>query len=112
MRLNAGNLINGGGVIVLGQQQDSLGGSFGPASFMGTLSGVNLWNQKLSRMQIVQQYRGTLTLEPVLPWKDFILNGEMQGVEVGSDDTAGKPWGKSSHTHSSHNLKQGANKFD
>ena len=38
-------MIRGGGVLVLGQEQDSVGGSFDAnQSFIGEMAGVNMWD--------------------------------------------------------------------
>ena len=40
-----GHVIRGGGALVLGQEQDSVGGSFQSfQSFIGEMTGVNIWN--------------------------------------------------------------------
>jgi CUB/sushi domain-containing protein len=46
--LQTGNKIKGGGIWVIGQDQDSLGGSFDAKdSFKGILTEVNIWNTVL-----------------------------------------------------------------
>lgn len=68
-----GNEISSGGVIVLGQEQDSAGGDFSSRqAFQGTLSRLNLWDKILPLEIIV-----SLAKDPghengnVVAWRDF-----------------------------------------
>ena len=46
-------MIRGGEVLILGQEQDSLGGSFeAHQSFIGELTGVNIWNHVINEQEI------------------------------------------------------------
>ena len=72
--------IRQGGTLVLGQEQDSVGGGFDTSqSFEGMLSNVNVWDQVLSEAQITdistscqldKQNEGN-----VYKWPDFLRNG-------------------------------------
>ena len=51
--LSKGQTIQGGGSLVLGQEQDSVGGSFDSSqSFQGSLTNVNVWSYVLSASAI------------------------------------------------------------
>ena len=75
-----GHTITRGGTIVLGQDQDSLGGGFETAdSFQGLLSNVNLWSYVLSSKEIKKmstscQLNG-LNEADVYKWPDFLSQG-------------------------------------
>lgn len=78
----SGAVIHGGGVMVLGQEQDSLGGSFSPEeAFSGDLSQLNVWDKVLSPQDIYNLVRSCFT-EPgnVKAWADFRTG--LQGVYV------------------------------
>ncbi|XP_041090378.1 adhesion G-protein coupled receptor D2-like isoform X2 [Polyodon spathula] len=49
--LYASNDINGGGMFIIGQDQDTLGGTFNEA-FCGNITALNIWNQTLSEEQV------------------------------------------------------------
>ncbi|KAK2150293.1 hypothetical protein LSH36_413g01017 [Paralvinella palmiformis] len=77
-----GRKIQGGGVVVLGQEQDARGGQFNSKeSFVGHLSRLNIWNYKLPKETIVnimnscEEYIGS-----VLAWPDFLagIHGRVQ----------------------------------
>ena len=73
--LGIGHTIRGGGSVVLGQDQDSLGGSFDSRqSFQGSLTNVNVWSYVLSASTIRslsnscrRSWEGD-----VFKWSDFI----------------------------------------
>jgi len=75
-------VIKGGGVMVLGQEQDSLGGSFSPEeAFTGDLSQLNVWNKVLSPHEIYNLVRNCFTeAGNVKAWADFQTG--LQGVYV------------------------------
>lgn len=71
--------------MVLGQEQDSLGGSFSPEeAFIGDLSQLDVWNKVLSPQDIYNLVRSCNT-EPgnVKAWADF--RDGLQGVYVLAD---------------------------
>jgi len=75
-----GHTIRQGGTIVLGQEQDSVGGDFDSSqSFQGLLSNVNLWNQVLTDSQIEHMSKSCLSDEAidrkVYKWIDFVREG-------------------------------------
>lgn len=76
----------GGGVLVIGQEQDSRGGRFSISeSFVGRLSKLNIWDFVLPTEKIVQltttcdDYIGNL-----IAWPDFLsgINGRVQKLET------------------------------
>lgn len=75
-------MIKGGGVMVLGQEQDSLGGSFSPEeAFTGDLSQLNVWDKVLTPKDIYNLVRSCGVGEGnVKAWADFRKG--LQGVYV------------------------------
>ncbi|XP_078348800.1 neuronal pentraxin-1-like [Oculina patagonica] len=69
-----GHQIEGGGVLVLGQDQDRLGGGFDAVqSFKGLLTNYNLWNDELSDTEIEQLSKSCRAGEgTALKWSDFL----------------------------------------
>ncbi|KAG7461968.1 hypothetical protein MATL_G00196770 [Megalops atlanticus] len=83
--LSVGTTIQGGGALVLGQDQDQKGEGFNPVeSFVGSISQLNIWNYVLTPQQIKalatscpkDVFRGN-----VLAWPDF-LRGTMGRVKI------------------------------
>ncbi|XP_041868330.1 uncharacterized protein LOC121657036 [Melanotaenia boesemani] len=75
--------IPGGGSVVLGQEQDSVGGGFDPAeSFVGQMTGFNLWNRVLSFSEVEGLAEGRVVPRGVvLGMKDIKeVHGEVQHV--------------------------------
>ena len=68
-----GLVISGGGSLVLGQDQDSLGGGFDVRqSFVGEMTGVNIWSNVLSDQEIADMAGSCLAGEGnVYKWSDF-----------------------------------------
>ncbi|XP_043943233.1 mucosal pentraxin-like [Protopterus annectens] len=68
--LAKGYTIKSGGVIILGQEQDSLEGGFqADQSFVGELNNVNLWDYVLTPQQIRAATYGTLSIPGnVIDW--------------------------------------------
>ena len=71
--LNTGYTIKSGGSLVLGQEQDTPGGSFDPnQSFVGLLNGVNVWKTVLSASEIQSLSTSCLSGSgDVYSWSDF-----------------------------------------
>ena len=69
-----GYTIPAGGSLVLGQEQDSLGGAFfAPEAFQGTLANVNIWSSVLSSCEIKAQSESCLKgVGDVYKWAHFI----------------------------------------
>ena len=65
--------IRGGGVLILGQDQDSVGGSFqANQCFIGELTGVNIWNHVINEQQINHMSKSCLRgVGNVFQWSDF-----------------------------------------
>ena len=72
--LKRGHIIKGGGSLVLGQDQDSPGGSFeSHQSFQGSLTNVNVWSYVLTASRIKSLSKSCLLGEGnVYEWSDFI----------------------------------------
>lgn len=65
---------------MLGQEQDTLGGGFSESeSFVGKLSGVNVWDAELTSAQIDDQLTNCeeLAVGNVVAWPDFL--GQLKG---------------------------------
>nr|XP_040047570.1 neuronal pentraxin receptor [Gasterosteus aculeatus aculeatus]XP_040047571.1 neuronal pentraxin receptor [Gasterosteus aculeatus aculeatus] len=89
--LATGHHIRPGGVLILGQEQDSVGGGFDSSqALVGELSQVGLWNRVLSANQVTSLSRcGRVTQGSVAPWTE-------RGVEVfgGATKDPGEPCSK------------------
>lgn len=74
--LAKGHWIRGGGLLLLGQEQDSLGGSFdAQQSFIGELTGVNVWGHVLRGDEITRMSRVCLTGDgDIIQWRNFKAN--------------------------------------
>ncbi len=75
-----GHTIRQGGTLVLGQDQDSVGGGFESAqSFQGVLSNVNVWDHVLSAAQITEMSTSCQLDEwneaNLYKWPDFLRQG-------------------------------------
>ncbi|KAF7657191.1 hypothetical protein LDENG_00030750 [Lucifuga dentata] len=94
--LAAGHHIRPGGMLVLGQEQDSLGGGFDASqALVGELSQFGLWDRVLTPGQVASLARcSRVTQGSVAPWTE-------KGVEVygGATKDPGEPCSK--HTRSS-----------
>ncbi|XP_073238519.1 neuronal pentraxin-2-like [Porites lutea] len=71
--INTGHVIRGGGVLILGQEQDSLGGTFDANQcFIGELTGVNIWNHVINEQEINHMTKSCLRgVGNVFQWSDF-----------------------------------------
>lgn len=74
--LNEGALIEANGTIVIGQEQDNIGGDFSDSeSFIGRMAYMDIWNRPLNTVEIMEYYT---SCEPYLgnlfTWADFKLN--------------------------------------
>ncbi|XP_017272289.1 neuronal pentraxin-2 [Kryptolebias marmoratus] len=89
--LAAGHHIRPGGMLVLGQEQDSLGGGFDSTqALVGELSQVGLWDRVLSSAQVASLARcGRVTQGIVAPWTE---NGI--GAYGGATKDPGEPCSK------------------
>ena len=68
-----GHVIRGGGALVLGQEQDTEGGSFDAnQNFIGEMTGVNVWDHVIKDQEIMRMSKLCLTGEGNLyQWRDF-----------------------------------------
>ena len=78
-----GYVIPRGGIVIVGQDQDSYGGAFQwYQSFKGKISGINLWSRVVSHNEILRMSKIDYTENgDVLKWSDFVVsryNVEMQ----------------------------------
>ena len=66
-------MIGGGGFLVLGQEQDSVGGSFDATqSFIGGMTGVNIWDHVMKDQEIMRMSKSCRTgVGNVFQWRDF-----------------------------------------
>ena len=80
MGLKKGYTIGKGGILVLGQDQDKVGGKFDDIwSFKGLLSYVNVWNRVFGNSEIREMSLSCLLDEGnegnVYKWTDFLRQG-------------------------------------
>ena len=80
-----GHVIRAGGALVLGQDQDSQGGSFdAKQSFIGEMTGVNIWDHVIKDQEIARMSKSCLTgVGNVFQWRDFKahLKGSVQIIK-------------------------------
>ena len=87
--LKRGHTIGEGGTLVLGQDQDSVGGDFeADQSFQGMLSNVNVWDEMLSPTRITEMATSCLLDEwnagNVYKWRNFLNEAETKLVKPSS----------------------------
>ena len=91
--LHQGGVIPQGGTVVLGQDQDFMGGGFShnDAFGPGNLTELNLWNIVLSENEIVAQYKSCIiTQASVHSWSEFRNDSYLQGeVKTSEHDCVG-----------------------
>ena len=85
-KLKRGYTIRKGGTLVLGQDQDSVGGGFdADQSFQGMLSSVNVWDHMLLATQVKEMSTSCLLDEGnegnVYKWIDFLREGGTRLVQ-------------------------------
>ena len=72
---------SGGGVLVVGQEQDSRGGKFSSAeSYVGKISKLNIWDRELNMDEIQSQSTNCdEVIGNLVAWPDFLagLNGRV-----------------------------------
>ncbi|KAL9979817.1 hypothetical protein ACROYT_G017534 [Oculina patagonica] len=68
-----GHVIPAGGALVLGQEQDSVGGSFDDKqNFIGEMTGVNIWDHVITDQEILRMSQSCQSGEGnVFKWSDF-----------------------------------------
>ena len=77
--------IRRGGTLVLGQEQDSVGGDFqATQSFQGMLTNVNLWDSVLFGAQIQEMSKSCQSHDEgnVYKWLDFLREGGPRLVQL------------------------------
>ncbi|RMX52797.1 hypothetical protein pdam_00012209 [Pocillopora damicornis] len=85
-----GDVIRGGGILIFGQEQDNLGGSFdAKQSLVGFLSHLNLWNFVVHSFALVDIATGSGTENGnTVAWKDVIRGqayGQVEVVSISQD---------------------------
>ncbi|MGB7346548.1 MAG: LamG-like jellyroll fold domain-containing protein, partial [Pirellulaceae bacterium] len=86
--LGTGHTLGTGGILVLGNDQDSLGGGYSPdQEFTGTLYDVRVWNEVRSEAEIALNYQnkfasGSLPSGLVANWQMDGFNGSNEVVDV------------------------------
>ncbi|XP_060946698.1 chromobox protein homolog 6 isoform X1 [Limanda limanda] len=93
--LASGHHIRPGGVLILGQEQDSLGGGFDSSqALVGELSQVGLWDRVLSSSQVASLARcGRVAHGSVAPWTENAVS-----VYGGASKDPGEPCAKHSRS--------------
>ncbi|XP_077984041.1 sushi, von Willebrand factor type A, EGF and pentraxin domain-containing protein 1-like [Glandiceps talaboti] len=90
--LQHGKLISGGGTLVVGQEQDGVGGLFSAAeSFVGDLTQVNLWDYAMTTGEVSSVYAGCNEMGNVIAW--IQMKNSSQGnvlIQEESDLCTGK----------------------
>ena len=80
-----GYIVRAGGIVVLGQDQDSFGGGFSTNdAFVGELTEVNMWDRVLSEGDIAAQFENcSIPHGSVLAWPVFkdVVYGQVKVVE-------------------------------
>ena len=66
-------MIRANGALVLGQDQDSKGGTFqAQQSFIGEMTGVNIWDHVIKDQEIARMSKSCLTgVGNVFQWREF-----------------------------------------
>ena len=75
----------GGGVLVVGQEQDVRGGQFSSSeSYVGQVHGLNVWDYALSSADIQQLAASCGYLGNVMAWPDLLagINGHVQQLNT------------------------------
>lgn len=81
-----GHVIPSGGVLVLGQDQDTIGGGFdAQQALAGELAELNMWDGVFSESDVAAQYENcSIPHGSVLAWPSFkdVVHGKVQVVDV------------------------------
>ena len=79
-------LLDSGGVLVLGQEQDAPGGHFSSAeSFRGQLTRLNIWPRSLTETEINEAMNSCLQISgDLIAWSDFYpgIHGFIEVTEL------------------------------
>ena len=86
----SGAVINGGGKLIIGQDQDSIGGGFEiNQSLAGLLSHMNMWNFVLRTFALVDMATGVGTeAGNVVSWREIVRSqtyGQVEEVPIADD---------------------------
>ena len=78
-------MIRGGGALVLGQEQDSVGGRFDANQcFIGEMTGVNIWDHVINEQEITRMSNSCFAgVGNVFQWRDFkrLLKGSVKIIK-------------------------------
>ena len=79
--LETGTLINYGGIVVVGQDQDSFGGGFDPKqSWFGEVSGLNVWGEVRSDTDIKAEFQEChVTTGSIIEWPQLYAKDSLHG---------------------------------
>ena len=79
-----GEALTAGGMLVIGQEQDSVGGGFdSKQSYVGNLYNINMWDRALTQAEIASMFNkgkcgiffaGLSGLEPIISYADILAN--------------------------------------
>ena len=99
-----GAVIRGGGVLIIGQDQDIVGGGFVAAqSFVGLLSHMNMWNFVLRTFALVNMAAGFGTENGnTVAWRDIVRShvfGQVENVSIAEDPPKRKYWNREWEFH-------------
>ncbi|XP_070546514.1 neuronal pentraxin-1-like [Ptychodera flava] len=78
--LQSGKCITGGGSIMLGQEQDSVGGGLDPSqALLGRITGFNLWSRALSGDEVAEVFKDCSIGGDVFTWdlSDLTITGDV-----------------------------------
>lgn len=93
--LAAGQGLTPGGSLVIGQDQDNVGGGFqGPQAFLGTIDEVAIFNRNIPADEIAKIYKTQYIKFQDTPNQTSFENGKLsEGVKIEKDDTLAYPIG-------------------
>lgn len=83
--LKKGHVIKGGGSLIIGQDQDTLGGGFqAHQSYVGELTEINMWDRVLgpSEISAMATKRKSTTFGNVFSWNDVISSSKYGEVQI------------------------------
>jgi len=81
----------GGGMLVVGQEQDVRGGQFSSSeSYVGQLHGLNVWNYTLSSSEIQQLASSCGYLGNAMAWPDLLAGTSGHVQQLNTSFCAGR----------------------
>ncbi|XP_070581189.1 C-reactive protein 1.4-like [Ptychodera flava] len=82
--LESGKCITGGGTLLLGQEQDEVGGGFHPLQcLIGRITGFNLWSKALSGDEVAAVFNDCAIGGDIFAWNvaDLEIRGDVNEIE-------------------------------